>query len=110
MVEDPYHYGAIIKLACSPSAGHEQGGWRPAIIISNETFNAISNMRIICPITHTDRKSPFHIPISGCKETDGFIMCDQVKSADVYARKAKFIEDAPSELTDDANTLAKECL
>lgn len=110
MVEDPFHYGAIVKLSCTPNAGHEQGGWRPAIIVSNDIYNATNSTRMVCPITHTYKHDPCYLPVIGCDKTDGYIMCNQASALDLHARKAKYVEDAPRELVDDANTLVKECL
>lgn len=110
MVDDQFHYGAIIKLQCTPNAGHEQGGWRPAIIVSNDYFNSTTNLKLVCPITHTERNYPYHIKVEGCKKTDGYIMCEQIRAVDLKARNAEFVEDAPSKLIAEVNTLAKMCL
>lgn len=110
MVNDDYHYGAIIKLNFSPQAGHEQAGWRPAIIVSNDFMNRHCNMVMVCPITHTNRDHPFHIPLDNSTKTDGFILCEQVRTIDVYARSAKYIEDAPSKIVDEANKVIREFL
>ena len=107
--QDEFHYGAIVKVNLSPHKGHEQAGWRPAIIISNDIFNQTNNMRMICPITHTNRHSPYHIPVNGCDETDGFIMCNQIRSLDLNARKAVYVEDS-IELADKVSELIKQCL
>lgn len=110
MVTDDLHYGAIVNLECSPNAGHEQGGRRPCIIVSNDIFNATNNLRWVCPITHTSTKSPYLIPVVGCKKLDGYIKCDQMRALDLYARHARYVEDAPQELADEVSTLVKQCL
>ncbi|MDF1883965.1 type II toxin-antitoxin system PemK/MazF family toxin, partial [Sulfurimonas sp. SAG-AH-194-C21] len=83
--------GDLVILTFDPSAGHEQQGSRPALIISNETFNKGVGLAIACPITNTDRNFPFHIAVNSEKLT-GFIMTEQVKSIDFRARKVKFVE------------------
>ncbi|MFR5555379.1 MAG: type II toxin-antitoxin system PemK/MazF family toxin [Roseburia intestinalis] len=110
MVTDQYHYGAIIKMKFDPQAGHEQAGWRPAIIISNDDFNQKSNLRFVCPITHTENRCVFHVKIEGCEKTDGVILCEQAKALDIFARKAVFVEDAPAEIIDEANALVQSIL
>lgn len=110
MVTDQFHYGAIINLDCTPNAGHEQGGRRPGIIVSNDIFNQTNNMRWVCPITHTEKKSPYYIPVNGCKKTDGYVICDQPRSFDLSARHARFVEDAPQELIAAISELVKDCL
>ncbi len=48
--------GEIWDVSLSPSVGVEQSGVRPALVISNDRFNAAENhLHIIVPITGTDR-------------------------------------------------------
>lgn len=109
MVE--YQYGSIVKMDFSPHAGHEQAGWRRGVIVSNDVFNATSDcIRMVCPLTHTNKPSPYHLKVDGCKETDGYVMCDQMRSVDLVARNAKYVEDAPKELMDNVSTLIKQLL
>ncbi len=103
-----FHYGTIVKMDFNPHAGHEQAGWRRALIVSNDVFNRTNNLRLVVPITHTDRKSPYHIQITDCNETDGYVMCDQIKSLDLDARNAKFVEDATDEMMKEVSALIKQ--
>ena len=66
-----------------PQAGHEQSGWRPALIVSGDMLNLHSNMVMVCPITNTNREHPFHIPLDERTETTGFILCEQAKMLDL---------------------------
>ncbi len=91
--------GDLVILTFDPSAGHEQQGRRPALIISNETFNEHVGLAIACPITNTDRNFPFHVKIDSDK-LSGFIMTEQVKSIDYKVRKVKFIEKVSDEVLD----------
>lgn len=45
--------GDIIKINFNPQVGHEQAGYRPAIVVSNNFFNEKTNLTIVCPITNT---------------------------------------------------------
>ena len=47
--------GDIVYLDFDPQSGHEQKGRRPALVISNNLFNRVSSLTMVCPITHTDR-------------------------------------------------------
>ncbi|MDX9757057.1 MAG: type II toxin-antitoxin system PemK/MazF family toxin, partial [Sulfurimonas sp.] len=80
-----------------PSAGHEQQGRRPALIISNEVFNKHVGLAIACPITNTDRKFPFHVKLDSTNLT-GFVMTEQIKSVDYNVRKVKFVERVSDEV------------
>jgi len=85
--------GDIVALNFDPQSGHEQKGRRPAIIISNKTFNQHLGLAFACPITNTKRDFPFHIKVHSDNIT-GYIMAEQMKSIDYNARNIKFIEKA----------------
>lgn len=101
--------GDFITLSFDPQSGHEQKGRRPAIVVSNFLFNKATGMAIVCPITNTDRKIPFHLPIPGKSLLTGFVMVEQVKSVDFNTRKAKFVEKASGELVDDVLAVIDVC-
>jgi len=85
--------GDIVALSFDPQSGHEQKGRRPAIIISNKTFNQHLGLAFACPITNTKRDFPFHIEVNS-ENVTGFIMGEQMKSIDYNSRNIKFIEKA----------------
>lgn len=91
--------GDLVILTFDPSAGHEQQGRRPALIISNEVFNKHVGLAIACSITNTDRNFPFHVEVESDKLT-GFIMTEQIKSIDYKVRKVKFVEKVSDEVMD----------
>jgi mRNA interferase MazF len=93
--------GDLVTLDFDPQSGHEQKGRRPAIVVSKDAFNKATGMAMCCPITNTDRRVPFHVPLSGRTSLTGFVMCEQVKSLDFRARNMRLIERAPQELLDD---------
>lgn len=90
--------GDIIKLDFDPQAGHEQAGYRPAVVISNDVFNQKTNLTIVCPITNTNNKFPLHVPLDKRTKTTGVILCEHIKALDLETRKYKIIEKLPSDL------------
>ncbi len=90
--------GDFVVLTFDPQAGREQMGRRPALVVSVDAFNLGTRMAICCPITNTDRRSPFHIRIPESSSLTGFVMCEQVKSIDYRSRKVRFVEKSPTEL------------
>lgn len=92
-----FEQGDIVYLDFDPQTGHEQRGHRPALVVSNNLFNKVSSLTMVCPITRTDRANPLHVRLEG-GEVDGFIMCDQARMLDLEGRKAHFVEKAPPEL------------
>ena len=102
--------GDFITLSFDPQSGHEQKGRRPALVVSNFLFNRTTGLAIVCPITNTDRKIPFHLAVPASSLLTGFIMVEQVKSIDFDTRKAKFVGKAPPELIDDVLAVIDVCL
>jgi mRNA interferase MazF len=90
--------GDIIWLNFDPQTGHEQRGRRPAVVVSNERFNRFSKMAIVCPITNTDKNHPFHVRLNHTTSTQGVILCDQVRTVDIYARNFEMIESLSDEI------------
>ncbi len=88
--------GDIVILTFDPQSGHEQKGRRPAIIVSNKTFNQYLGLAFACPVTNTKRDFPFHIRYDG-ENVSGYIMAEQLKSIDYNARKIKFVEKADTD-------------
>ena len=102
--------GDFITLSFDPQSGHEQKGRRPALVISNSLFNQATGLAIVCPITNTNRNIPFHLPVPDSSALTGFVMAEQVKSVDYNARKAKFVERAPTQFVEDIVAVVDVCI
>lgn len=90
--------GDIIKLNFNPQKGHEQAGYRPAVVVSNNFFNEKTNFAILCPVTNTDNKFPLHIPLDSRTTTTGVVLCEHIKSLDLTAREYTIIEKLPKDI------------
>ena len=94
-----FEQGDIVYLDFDPQAGHEQKDRRPALVISNNLFNRVSSLTMVCPITHTDRG---HLRLDERTRTDGVILCDQARMLDLNSRHASFVERAPEDISSEA--------
>ena len=94
--------GDIIKIDLNPTRGHEQRGYRPVLVVSNASHSRASHLKMVCPITNTDRKTPVHVCLDGLV-TSGFVMCDQIRAVDIRARDYRIVE------TIDNDTLWEVC-
>ena len=96
--------GDIIWLDFDPSAGHEQQGTRPALVLSPEAFNRFG-VALACPVTRGGafaRGQAWAVPLAGTGlATEGVVLCNQVRTVDWQARRAQFIEAGPPELIAD---------
>lgn len=90
--------GDIIKLNFNPQAGHEQAGYRPALIVSNNFFNEKTNLAIVCPITNTNNRFPLHISLDDRTKTTGVVLCEHAKALDLKARPYKVVERIPDDI------------
>ncbi len=94
--------GDIVMMNFTPQAGHEQGGKRPALVISNQSFHRYTRMAIVCPITTKIKDYPMHVQLDNRTKTTGEILCEHVKSLDLEARGAVYVEALPDDLLADA--------
>ena len=78
--------GDIVWLECSPQAGHEQAGQRPALVLSPADYNDKTGLMICCPLTTQLKGYPFEVVID--RKRPSAFLSDQVKSLDWRARKA----------------------
>ena len=90
--------GEIWQIDLDPTAGREQQGIRPVLIVSQQEFNR-SGLSLVCPITQGGNQSRFAgfavtLMGSGAK-TQGRVMCNQLRSVDFVSRNGKFIEVVP---------------
>ena len=102
--------GDFIVVTFNPQSGHEQKGRRPALVISNGLFNKATGFAIVCPITNTNRKIPFHVEISEKSSITGFIMVEQVKSIDYMSRQVKFLEKACDDILNEVLSILDACI
>jgi mRNA interferase MazF len=56
---------------------------------------------MVCPITNTDKRHPFHIKLDERTKTTGTILCDQARTLDVSIRNGSFVEKAPDDIIDE---------
>lgn len=93
--------GDFVWLDFDPQSGHEQMGNRPALILSPESFNRRLGLAFVCPISNTQRQSPFYISIPQGEVVTGVVMADQLRSLDFKSRKARLIARCPDSVLKD---------
>ena len=74
--------GDIVWIELSPTAGREQGGHRPAIVLTKARFNDRSNLMLCVPMTSRVKNYPFEVPVG-----DGVALVDQTRSVDWRKRR-----------------------
>ena len=76
--------GEVWWVQLEPVRGHEQGGARPALVVSNNIFNqSAADLIVVVPITTKGRPIRSFLPINppeGGVKQPSFIICDQVRT------------------------------
>jgi mRNA interferase MazF len=88
-------------MSFDPQSGHEQAGWRPALVISPAAYNRASSLALFCPITSRVKGYPFEVPLPPGLAVSGVVLADQVRSLDWKARSATLSVRAPDALIQD---------
>jgi mRNA interferase MazF len=91
--------GDFIWLDFDPQAGREQAKRRPALVITEQSYNRASGLVIVCPLTSQRKPYPFALATT-IEKVEGAVLVDHLKSLDWAARKAAFHSKAnPALLT-----------
>jgi len=76
--------GEIWLVDLNPGIGHEQKGKRPALIISDNSFNETrAGMVIVLPITSKNKGISLHVPLT--PEKTGLDQKSYIKTEDIRA-------------------------
>jgi mRNA interferase MazF len=60
----PVLRGEVWEIDLDPVRGHEQGGRRPALVVSADLFNrGPAGLAIVLPLTTRDKGIPLHVPL-----------------------------------------------
>lgn len=82
--------GDIVWLEFDPQQGKEIQKTRPALTVSPYSYNIKTGLGLFMPITSKIKGYPFEVIIDD-GDIQGAILCDQIRSLDWKARKARFI-------------------
>lgn len=74
--------GDLVWVDFDPAFGHEQGGRRPALVMSVASYNESSSFVPVCPITRSERFWPFEVGLPSGGAIAGAVLVDQIKSID----------------------------
>ena len=101
--------GDIYFVTLDPTQGHEQQGHQPVFIVSPAAFNQVTQTPIVLPITNGGgfthaRGFAVALPV-GKLQITGVIRCDQSRAIDINARRGRYVERVPANVT--ADVLAK---
>lgn len=90
--------GDIAWVEFHPVMGTEQGGRRPALVLTSRRYHEASGRAVVCPITSNMAPWSFNVPLPAGMKTKGVVQVDQVRAVDLAARVFRKIDTAPDAL------------
>jgi mRNA interferase MazF len=93
--------GDIAWFEFDPIEGTEQGGRRPALVLTSRSYHGESWRAVVCPITSKERIWPFNVTLPAGLKTSGSILVDQIRAIDRSKRMFGIIEKAPDSVVDE---------
>lgn len=97
----PPKRGSIVKLKFDPQLGHEQAGYRPALVVSNSRYNAATGLMVACPITSQVKGYALEVLLPPELQTQGAVLVNQIKALDWQARGFNVIEEVSSDVMEE---------
>jgi mRNA interferase MazF len=92
--------GEVWQVSFDPVVGHQQGGTRPALIVSGDQFNALPHgLCVVAPITSRVRDIPTQVPVKppeGGLGAASVVMCDQLRTISLVRLQYRRGEIEPS--------------
>jgi mRNA interferase MazF len=89
--------GDVVWMDFAPQKGREQAKRRPALVLTERSYNRASGLVVVCPLTSRRKNYPFALP-TVLDQVEGAVLVDHLKSMDWAARRASFHSKADSQL------------
>jgi len=93
--------GDVIWIDLDRTKGHDQAGRRPAVVLSDLTYNERTELCVACPVTKQGKGYPFEVPIPAGHAVAGVVLADQVRNLSWTQRRAEVRGRVPSAVLDD---------
>ena len=88
-------FGDVILINFDPIIGREQGGLRPAVVISEELYYDKTGLVIVCPMTSQIKTFPLHVNVH-FNGRAGQVLSQHIRTLDFrkrYGKKIGRLED-----------------
>ena len=90
--------GDIAWVDFDPIKGTEQGGRRPAVVLSARIYHEQSKRALVCPVTSNARPWPFNVVLPAGLKTSGVVLIDQIRTIERSERMFSIIERVPDDV------------
>ena len=83
--------GDFVWITLNPTAGQEQSGRRPALVVSPKSYNRRTGLCVLCPATRQIKGYAFEVEAANLDGTTCVILSDHLRNVDWRARKIELI-------------------
>ena len=84
------HERDLVWTDFDPRTGREQGGRRPALVLSDRAFFIATGFAIVCPVTRRVRPFASSVLLPEGLLVQGEVLTSHVRSIDALARPVRF--------------------
>jgi mRNA interferase MazF len=102
--------GDVVWVNFDPVRGTEQAEWRPALVLTDRSYNSLYPRSIVCPITRNAHPWPTKVLLPAEMKTRGGVLADQPRTFHRAVRGFRFIERAPDHVLADVRTIVGSLL
>lgn len=81
--------------------GHEQGGRRPALVLSRDPYSRKVGLCVSCLITAEEKGYPFEVQLPDGMPVRGVILADHIRRLDWRARQSELIGPCPLDIVEE---------
>jgi mRNA interferase MazF len=87
--------GDFVWITLQPTAGHEQSGRRPALVVSPKSYNRRTGLCVLCPATRQQKGYAFEVEVANPDGSNSVVLADHLRNVDWRARKVELIHHVP---------------
>lgn len=95
-----FKQGDICKVNLNPIIGHEQGNYRPVLVVNRDDIPLPGGLQIVIPITSKKHGFALEFELPQGMDTTGYVLPFQIRTLDLKRRDARFIEHAPEDFVE----------
>lgn len=90
--------GDLVWVDLRPTRGREQGGVRPAVVLTDREFHRRNDTAVVCPITSNKTPWPTKVVLPDGLAARGAILVDQIRMLDRTERGFRSVGRVPEEV------------
>lgn len=102
--------GDIVMIDFNETSGHEQAGYRPALVLSPGSYNKRTGLAMMCAITSHVKSTAFEVQLPPSGKITGVVLANHLRSFDWFERDIKKVDHAPERVVVEVQEILKALL